>query len=186
MKLVHVDKNFTTEEIQNIEKQKDAKYVGEFTIRTTGEGWVNRPVSIFIQKKPHEVSGSRFFGIFLRSNAPTSTEIELIITNGQSAVTDEHNTKVIYTGNLNESTGEVLYSAYRHDYQEHGDLMIDGGRDYERYSIEPGQRIVHFFITDEGEIEFLEETQLNDKFEPELKKKTEITGWSIQKTFDLE
>ena len=70
------------------------------------------------------------------------------ITNGISAVIDkETGEPIVYEGVVCDNQ-YVLYSAYRHDYQTYKEFMVDGGREYMRYS---GSEFVKFYIKD-GEI----------------------------------
>jgi hypothetical protein len=114
-----------------VEEMYKAKYVGEFTLRTKG-GWANLPVAVFYTKEKHP-EGSNYFGLFIDPFRGA------LITNAISAVEN------VWNGVLNPETGEVLYSAYRHDYQTHGNLMADGGPEYLRSSMHP---VVQFQIKD--------------------------------------
>ena len=89
------------------------------------------PVAIYYTEKAHP-EGSNYFGLFRDAR-----DGGLRITNGIQAVDHE------WSGVLDVETGEVLYSAYRHDYQTYNNLMADGGPDYLRCSVSP---IVKFKI----------------------------------------
>jgi hypothetical protein len=101
-----------------------AKYIGEFSVAGLGGGFANLPVSIFYQQEAHP-RGSNWFGLYFNHLD------KLMITDGKSAVDN------IWVGVLNEKTNEILYSAYRHDYQVYGDLMADGGAEYTKSSVHP-------------------------------------------------
>lgn len=130
---IHHDSGFLN--IEAVEEMKKAKYVGEFCLKAKDGGYANFPVAVFYQAEKYP-GASNYFGLFICPIRNT-----LLITDA-IGVTEE-----TYSGVLNNS-GEVLYSAFRHDYQTHGDLMCDGGRDYLRCSIHP---VVQFRIVD-GEL----------------------------------
>lgn len=107
-----------------VEKQYNAKYVGEFTLKYEYGGWANLPVAVFYQEeipKQYKKVGSHYFGIYNRDGA-------LYIVNAEKAANHT------WIGVLDPVTKEILYSAYRHDYQVHEGLMADGGPDYTRTS----------------------------------------------------
>ena len=103
--------------IAQIERTKNARYVGEFAINQ-GSGWTESPVALFYQDKPPVEGYSHYFGILMRGE-------NVYITCGQSAV----DTEII---GIMSKEHEVIYSRFRHDYRltEDGTCMIDGGRDY--------------------------------------------------------
>lgn len=136
--LVHHDRN-SFFKIPSIEEMYKARYVGEFTLKAKGGGWVNMPISIFYTKEAHP-EGSNYFGMYSNYLG------EVMITNGLAAVEDKNGLPVVYTGVQDRATKEILYSAYRHDYQTYNGLMIDGGRDYVKSSI--GNDYVCFKIKD--------------------------------------
>lgn len=126
--VVHYDHLSTYIDPEKVEKEKSAKYIGEFTLKAKDGSWANTPVQIYYQKEKYKDENgehSNYFGLYFQNN-------RLMITDAISAVQD-----VIYSGVLDEDTREVLYSAFRHDYQTHGDLMADGGREYTRTSMHP-------------------------------------------------
>jgi hypothetical protein len=103
-----------------VEVRKDAKYVGDFCVKTK-TGWSDIPVSIFYQEHP-PAPFSNYFGIYLDFISG-----KLMITDGSSV------TKEPILG-IASSTGEVVYSRYGHDFRslENGEGSIDGGRSYTR------------------------------------------------------
>ena len=103
-----------------VEVRKDAKYIGDFCVKTKS-GWSAQPVSIFYQQNP-PAPFSNYFGIYL-----DYTSGKLMITDG-SSVTQEPILGIA------SSTGEVVYSRYGHDFRslENGEGSIDGGREYTR------------------------------------------------------
>ena len=109
-----------------IEEKYNAKYIGEFSYKNGSQGWLNQPMALFYTEKPHP-AGSNYLGVMITSTPTEYTTT--VIVNGVSAV--EH----VWDGVLNEETNEVIYSAFRHDYQVLGDLMADGGAEYTRSSL---------------------------------------------------
>ena len=111
---------WSEEQIKKIEEMKNAKYVGDFCLKTRDGAWAEEPVALFWQETPPVEGYSHYFGLFYRNQT-------LYVTGGQSAA-DE-----VMTGMIADS-GEIIYSRYRHDYRVSADgtAMIDGGRDYVR------------------------------------------------------
>lgn len=142
--IVHYDflSNEVLTNIESVENLYEAKYIGEFSILLKETEWSNFPVAIFYTQDPHP-KGSNYIGIYL---SPSDNKV--YITNGISVSQTE------WTGVVNEKN-EILYSAFRHDYQKHGDLMVDGGKDYLRSSMHP---IKKFRIV-KGEIEVLDSVE---------------------------
>lgn len=134
-----------SEYIGKIEKEYNAKYVLESSLKSKDGGWFNFPAAIFYTETPHP-EGSNYFAIY------NSVSRGMMITNGLSAVDG-----VIFEGI--EAEGEVVYSRYRHDYRRgKNGAFVDGGRDYFRYG---GDRFddynrVQFKVVN-GNIEFVEE-----------------------------
>ena len=139
----------TEKQIKTIESAKKMKYVLESCIKDPKGGWINQPMAIFYQKKPHP-RGSNYAALFAETDKDTHG-VNLFIADGISAVEN-----VIYTGL--EAEGEVVYSRFRHDYRAgKNGAFVDGGRDYFRYG---GDRmddynVVHFKVVD-GKIVFVE------------------------------
>lgn len=117
--ILHFDKlGLGTDYIAEI---KAATYIGEFCLKSRDGGWANTPVAVFYQETPHP-RGSNHFGIYF---SPFTQQV--MIADAKSIV------NVPITGLMNDKH-EIIYSAYRHDCQELGGMMIDGGRDYTRHS----------------------------------------------------
>lgn len=106
--------------IAKVESEYNAKYVGEFCLRTVNGSWANAAVSVFYVAKPARKEYSNYFGIFQRDG-------NTFITNAISAAQEP------FVG-LVAKDGEVIYSAYRHDFTRSKDesVYIDGGREYVR------------------------------------------------------
>lgn len=126
--------------IPEVEKMYESKYIGEVALLSKNGNWAEQPVLLFYTEKTHP-EGSNWFGLYFDMFG------RCMITNGISAVQNKDGTPVVYTGLLNEKDNEVYYSAVRHDYQKHGDFMIDGGRDYTKSSL--GGSYVNFVVQNE-------------------------------------
>ena len=103
-----------------IEEKYNAKYIGEFCYKNGSQGWMNQPMGLFYTKKSHP-EGSNYLGVLVTCDG-------LLLVDGIYAVEHE------WDGVLNDKTNEIIYSAFRHDYQVLGDLMADGGPEYVRSS----------------------------------------------------
>lgn len=134
-RLVHTDTNWLN--IPYICERYQAKYIGEFALRSADGGWTNLAAKLFYQDTPHP-RGSNYMALYIQPMTQ-----KLFITDGIKSAEN------VWTGVLNEETGEVLYSAFRHDYQTLGKLMADGGPDYTRRNAD--NKEVYFTIKD-GEI----------------------------------
>lgn len=147
--LVHLDELASLIDVSKVQNWKNAKYVGEFTLKNKDGNWANIPVQIYYQKEAH-TQGSNYFGLFF-----DGTTDSFLITDGISAVINKDGTPVIYTGVSNDDK-EVLYSARRHDYQTYEGMMIDGGREYTKHN---GKfPLINFKIVD-GNIEIVLDTK---------------------------
>ena len=116
-----------------IEEEYSAKYVGEFCYRNGKQGWLNQPMALFYTEKPHP-EGSNYMGVLL-TETPLNDVSSVLVVDGISAAENE------WYGVLNEETNEVIYSAFRHDYQVLDVLMADGGPEYLRSSSHPHVKI---------------------------------------------
>lgn len=106
-------------DITKVEETYNAKYVGNFCLKTVGGGWSESPVAIFYQENPPEIAkGSHYFGLFER-------EGRLFITNGSSAFAEPIQAVI-------SDDEEILFSRYRWDFRTSKDksVSVDGGRDY--------------------------------------------------------
>ena len=131
MKIVNPDPLFTDEQIGKIEQHYNAKFVCETTLKTKGDGWLNAPVAVFYTEQAHP-EGSNWFGLYY------NTDGYLMVTDAQSALEP-------FDGLMLED-GSVFYSRFRWDYREAAGTMVDGGRDYMRYTPTAGSRVVQLKI----------------------------------------
>jgi hypothetical protein len=106
-------------DIKKVEELKNATYVGDFCIRTKSGNWSESPVAVFHVENPPEGFG-HYFGMFM-----SVLDDRLMITDASSAFEKP-------ISGIASSTGEVIYSRYRHDFRSlpNGEGSIDGGRDY--------------------------------------------------------
>ncbi len=120
----------TTNAIKKIEVHHGATYICDTCIRGTDEQWVNEPMALFYQPDESKVptEGSQWFVMYYRQEYPgVEAPTSLYISNGITALES-------FSG-IRADNGDIIYSAYRHDYRwsPDGSVMIDGGRDYLKY-----------------------------------------------------
>lgn len=104
-------------DIKKVEEIRNAKYVGDFCIKTPNGNWSDMPVAVFYQETPPEGYG-HYFGLFTR--------------NGSPLICDASSTVGIPIAAVQADDGEIIYSRFRHDFRtsRDGTVSIDGGRDY--------------------------------------------------------
>lgn len=123
---------FTVEGIGKIEEKYGAIYMGHWCTKHSAGWWNEHPVDVFYQPNPDFDKGhSHYFGMFVNDG-------NVYITNAESVFSTP------ITGLLTES-GEVIVSRFRHDCVTRDDSMIDGGRNYLRYS--GGIKLVKVSVT---------------------------------------
>ena len=106
--------------VDAVEQKYNAKYVGDFCLKTASGGWTESPVAIFWQETPPVKGYSHYFGLFFQDG-------KIMITDGASAFHDK-------ISGIVADNGEVIFSRYRHDfhYSTDNSVAVDGGRDYMR------------------------------------------------------
>ena len=113
---------FKPDGIVKVENMYGAKHMGYWCKKHKIGWWTDYPVDVFYQPTPDLAKGhTHYFGLFLDQG-------NVMITDADSAFSEP------MTGIEDPETGEVLVSRYRHDSITRNSLMIDGGRDYLRYS----------------------------------------------------
>lgn len=127
-----------------IEEEYNAKYIGEFCYKNGKQGWMNQPMALFYTENPHP-EGSNYLGV-MTTVMPSGKET-ILLTDGVSAAENE------WYGVLNEETNEVIYSAFRHDYQVLDVLMTDGGPEYLRSSGHPHMKLT--IVKDKLNVEYM-------------------------------
>lgn len=104
-----------------VEARYNAKFVGQLCLKTVNGMWGENVADVYYVQNPDTSLGhSHYFALFGRGES-------VYITRGDSAVEP-----IISAVVAND--GEIIYSAYRHDYRISKDnsVFIDGGRDYTR------------------------------------------------------
>lgn len=119
MNILYWKSMFTDEQYNNIEEYYKAKFICETCLKNIDGGWANIPVAVFYTENAHP-EGSNWFGLYYNHDN------KLMITDAKSALEP-------FDALLFEN-GDILYSRYRHDYRTYGNAMVDGGRDYFRYT----------------------------------------------------
>jgi hypothetical protein len=115
-------------DIPNLEKLKDATYMGYWCTKSPSGNWNESPVDVFHVANPDTSKGhSPYFGLFYRDDT-------LLITDAQSAFSEP----IVGILCFNK---EVIVSRYRHDFIQRNDAFVDGGRDYVRSS-SPATRVL--------------------------------------------
>lgn len=113
--------NFTVEQLRKIEEVKKARYVCETALpehvsRYGYTVWSYHPWTVFWQDEAYD--GSHYFGLCVR---------------GTSLIRDASAIATMKIDGYLLPSGQVIYSRYRHDFEEGDDgYFIDGGRDYTR------------------------------------------------------
>jgi len=105
-------------DIAKVEEKYNAKFVGQFCLKTRDGQWANSPADVYWQATPPVAGYSNYFGLIIQGGT-------LYITSGAAGV------EPIITAAVAKD-GEIIYSRYRHDYRtsKDGSVFIDGGRDY--------------------------------------------------------
>ena len=88
---------------------------------TSALGGETMAMDIFYRDTPHPEFGNRYFGLFI------DQQDRVMITNADRIDGAEF-------AMIEDSEGNLHYSAHRHDYKEVDGKMIDGGRAYIRSS----------------------------------------------------
>ena len=139
-------------DIAKVEEKYNAKFVGQFCLKTRTGDWANSPADVYWQATPPVAGYSNYFGLIIQGG-------ELFITNGEAGVIP------VITGVVADD-GEVIYSRYRHDFRtsKDGSVSIDGGRDYTRGDTHGkyiNLKVVdgEFYELENGDLDFPKESQ---------------------------
>jgi len=122
LKMIKHEPQFDTDKICEHYSNKDGVPVNY--VCTSALGDEAQAMDIFFRETPHPEFGNRYFGLY--RNAMSGN---LMITNADRIESVEF-------GLVEDDTGDLQYSAHRHDYKrfENGN-MIDGGRAYIKSSM---------------------------------------------------
>jgi len=120
--MIKHEPQFDTDKICEHYSNKDGVPVNY--VCTSALGDEAQAMDIFFRETPHPEFGNRYFGLY--RNAMSGN---LMITNADRIESVEF-------GLVEDDTGDLQYSAHRHDYKrfENGN-MIDGGRAYIKSSM---------------------------------------------------
>lgn len=122
----------TVIDITKAEEHYGAIYIADLCIKNKNGDYAEEPLSVFYQPNPRlDLKHTHYFGLFYspRSGLP-------MITNAIDV------SEGIWNGAVADS-GEIVFSRWRHDYRTSvdGSVMVDGGRDYFKYSARPDQHV---------------------------------------------
>ncbi len=87
----------------------------------------DRPADVFYRETPHPEFGNRYFGLFRNPHPAADADGNIYITNAD--VVEDHDFAMIQDDN-----GTFWYSQCHHDCLFIDGKMIDGGREYVRFS----------------------------------------------------
>ena len=117
--MIKHDNIFKTDAMAEHYSKKDG--VAVKYVCTSALGGEARAMDIFYRDTPHSEFGNRYFGLFI------DQKDRVMITNADRIEGAEF-------AMIEDSDGNLHYSAHRHDCKIIGDKMIDGGRAYIRSS----------------------------------------------------
>ncbi len=122
--------------IEKIEEKYQAKYIGEFCLKTKSGNWSENVAAVFYQEAKARPEYSHYFGILWQQGT-------LMITNAESAF--ENGIQGVRALN-----GEIIFSRHVHDfrYSSDGSVFVDGGRDYLRYGCNDTVKLSQIEIVD--------------------------------------
>jgi len=124
MKLTKVQVNSGRDDaitdVSKVENKYNAKWVGQFPMRTRDGSFSESPADVYYQETPPVEGYSNYFGLIFQHGSLYITSAEDVPKYVIYAVTAED--------------GEIIYSRYRHDFRYSTDktVWIDGGLDYTR------------------------------------------------------
>lgn len=139
MKIKQKESFLSKEGIKLVEKKYKAKFVGVFSLKQEHSGWRDFPSYIFYVKNPKRMDYSNYVAVSQEILSLEPLLTKTIVSDGSS-----FNCENIYA--LKADDGEIIYSAYSHDYEvsTDGSVWIDGGRLYTRYT--PGKDLIELEI----------------------------------------
>jgi hypothetical protein len=120
--------NLRKKDLKKVEKDYNAKFVGEMPVRDSLGNWTPMPCLVFYTEEAHP-QGSNWFGLY-----ENPMNGNLYICDAKSA------TEEPFSGLLVDDL--AIYSHWRHDYHVHPkgeSAAIDGGFDYVKHTMGEGQ-----------------------------------------------
>ena len=128
--MIKHEPHFDTEKIIEHYTKKDG--VPITYVCTSALGDEAQAMDIFYRETPHPEFGNRYFGLYLDA------------ISGNLMITNADRIESVEFGLVEDDTGDLQYSAHRHDYKrfENGN-MIDGGRAYIRCA---ANEVKHYVI----------------------------------------
>jgi len=136
MEIIRESVLFTKKGIKVIETKRKAKYVCDTEYQGT-------PMSVFYGATAHPLSHSRYMAFFHKVNDPYATKLETTAYVMDGSFIEAQLIKGIVTDD-----DKIIYSRHRHDYFCHGEVCIDGGRDYTRIVGAIGNKHVNLWVRD--------------------------------------
>jgi len=89
--------------ISKVEDLYQAKYVGQFCLKTRGGAWADAEVSVFYTSAPSKPEYSNYFALFVQD--------------GKVMISDARDvTEGTFTGVVADN-GDIVYSRYLHDFR---------------------------------------------------------------------
>ncbi len=135
--------------IKTVEEKRNAKFVCYSALKSGGGGWTEECYTIFYQAVKPQPEFSHYFGIIVRGG-------NAYITGAGSLENHDFGAMLV------KSSGEIIYSRYRHDYRTadtDDSVSIDGGRDYVRSSVNANAYGVTLNLVD-GELKVIDDSLL--------------------------
>jgi len=127
---------FDTQKVSELYTEKDGVPITYVCTSALGnEAWA---MDIFYRETPHPEFGNHYFGLYYNMvDTRVTQKPEIMITNADRIESVEF-------GLVEDDTGDLQYSAHRHDYKrfENGN-MIDGGRAYIRCA---ANKVKHYVV----------------------------------------
>ncbi len=110
-------------DIDKVENKYNAKWVGQFPLKTRNGYFSESPADVYYQETPPVEGYSNYFG--------------LIFQQGSLYITSAADVPKYEISAVSAADGEIIYSRYRHDFRYSTDksVWIDGGLDYTRCSL---------------------------------------------------
>lgn len=128
---------------KKVEEAKDCFYVADLCIRTRPGNWSDFPVAVFWQPYP-KPEHSPYFGLYFDTTPYFSSSGSMSMRHGALRICSAVSVAEGEWDAVMAADGEIIFSRWRHDCRHSTDrsAMVDGGRDYGRFSIGEGAKAV--------------------------------------------